>query len=740
MKFPVFRKDLEVTAINSGGDNNYLVRDPMTGDVYSFGEEELFLCRHLDGRMSPYDLHSLVEKRFDVNMDRDQMSSFIHYLGENNLLAGSSPVQESVLRYFQFLPPEAWKRWKLFNPEGILNHLNRIFSWCYTIPFVLAGCIIFLLAIGVVFFNFTAILTDIKLLIAPLTIFQVFAAMYIFINFPQELVRGAVSSRFGGHSSEYGIWLAYNVFPRFYCLGNISDITEKSKRSWAFFSPSAYAIFIGSVGILMWKMTSSHVFLHKFGLVLGLLSTVDSMIRLNFLWPVEGHYLVSNWLNVPNFRKRTIDTVKSWIFHRPMPEPLRAGEKRMFMAYGVLTLLVTFPSLAVLLYFLGKMLIDSYTGFGGIIILGIISVKYRKGFLSIFKENKMLNMESPVTKTTKGWRKTKYFLLSLTALAIMLIPYPYEPGGPFILKPFERMELHTQVSGEIKQVMVKENDAVTKGAVQVLIDTREHQKNLDVTGNQLEKARADLKLLEKGPKPEEVEKAKQQVETAKTQLDYSTKEKNRLEGLFKEGVIPEEEYLDAARRADVDQKNLEVARANLELVRSGARDEEIEAQRAVIRDLEAKVKFYNENLELTKLLAPISGRVVTPYMETKVGHVLKEGDLVAEYESTETIQAELQIPEADIGEVKPDARVKLRLEAYPTKLFYGTVVMIAPKAEETSNGKIVRVMTNIPNAGHELKPEMTGEAKIKGSWKPLIIAFSRAIVRFFMVEVWSWFP
>lgn len=740
MKFPVFRKDLEVITTLSEGSNNCLICDPVTENVYMFGEEELFICKHLDGQMSPDDIRALVKKRFNVNIAGEQLNAFIHCLGENRLLTGYVQERESVLRHFAFQPPETWKRWKLFNPERMLALLNRMFAWCYTAPFIFTGTVISLLAIGVVFFNFSEILSDISMLVAPLTIFQMFAVMYVFINIPQELVRGAVSSRFGAHSSEYGIWLAYNVFPRFYCLGNVGDITDKSQRSWAFFSPSLYAIFAGSVGILMWKMTGSHVFLHKFGLALGILSAVDTMIRLNFLWPVEGHYLVSNWLNVPNFRKRTVDTVKSWLFHRPMPEPLYPGERRMFLTYGILTLLVTFPSLAVLFYFLGKILIDSYAGLGGIVILGIVSVKYRKGFLSILKEKTMLKRGSPVAKTKKGWRSTRYIFWGLLVLLIMLIPYPYEPGGPFILKPLERVELHTQVVGEIKQVMVKENDMVIKGDVQVLIDPREHQKNLEVTQNQLEKAQADLKLLEKGPKPEEVEKAKQQVETAKTRLDYSTTEKNRLEGLFKEGVIPEEEYLEAARMADVDEKNLEVARANLELVKSGARPEEIEAQKAVIRDLEARVKFYNENLELTKLLAPISGRVVTPYMDTKVGHVLKEGDLVAEYESTETIQAELQIPEADIGEVKPDARVKLRLEAYPTKLFYGTVAMIAPKAEETSHGKIVRVMTNIPNSGHELKPEMTGEAKIKGSWKPLIIAFSRAIVRFFMVEVWSWFP
>lgn len=329
---------------------------------------------------------------------------------------------------------------------------------------------------------------------------------------------------------------------------------------------------------------------------------------------------------------------------------------------------------------------------------------------------------------------------SVSIIVILLFPWYYEPGGPFRLLPLERIEVHTQVEGEIKKVLVKENDRVKRGDVQALIDTRAHQKDLDVHRAELEKAKADLILLEKGPKPEEVKKAEQDVQAARTHLEYSREEEQRLRFLFNEGVIAEEEYMAASKRADVDAQNLEVAKANLELVESGFRLDAIEAQKAVVRDLETKVKYYAENVELTKLRAPISGKVVTPYMGMKVGQFLKKGDLFATYENHEVIQAEIQLYEADWPEVKIGGKIRVRPEAYPTRFFYGDIVFIAPDATQTPNGKVVRVLTNIPNPDQELKPDMTGEAKIEGSWKPVIIAFTRPIVRFIMVEVWSWFP
>ncbi len=337
-------------------------------------------------------------------------------------------------------------------------------------------------------------------------------------------------------------------------------------------------------------------------------------------------------------------------------------------------------------------------------------------------------------------KKVRILFWTVSLLLILLFPYPYEPGGPFKLLPLEQIELHTQVSGEIKKVFVKENDFVKKGELQALIDVREHQKNLDVTQAELEKVLSDLRLLEKGPKPEEIQKANELLETAKTELAYSRKEEELLRDLLKEGVISKAVYDNAAQKADVDAKNLDVAKAHLDLVKSGPRPEEMESKKAVVRDLQARLKYYKENVGLTKLLAPISGRVITPYIGTRVGQVLKEGDLFAVYENTETIQAEIQLPEADIDEVKIGARIKVRPQTYPTRFFYGNVVLIAPTAVDTPYGKVVRVITTIPNPDMELRPLMTGEAKIEGRWVPVVIAFTKAIIRFFMVEVWSWFP
>ncbi len=103
-------------------------------------------------------------------------------------------------------------------------------------------------------------------------------------------------------------------------------------------------------------------------------------------------------------------------------------------------------------------------------------------------------------------------------------------------------------------------------------------------------------------------------------------------------------------------------------------------------------------------------------------------------------RAEIDVPESDIGQVQIGDTVRLKAWAYSDFELPGAVVAIAPIAEEREYGLVVRVMTNISNEDGLLKPKMTGYGKIHGSSMPVWEAYSRMIMRFFRIEIWSWIP
>ena len=52
----------------------------------------------------------------------------------------------------------------------------------------------------------------------------------------------------------------------------------------------------------------------------------------------------------------------------------------------------------------------------------------------------------------------------------------------------------------------------------------------------------------------------------------------------------------------------------------------------------------------------------------------------------------------------------------------------------------MRIKVEIPNPDHRLRTGMNGYAKISSDYMPTWKAFSQMIIRFVLIDVWSWIP
>lgn len=737
-----FRGDLDVVLASSRhGLDNYLVKDPLSGKTFNFGKEEHYLCELLNGNNSLSEVRLKFKERFGLDIEIAQLEAFVRQLGAQGLLAGQAGSPVSLLSTLYC--PDVWKSWNLFNPTTLLLWLNARLDWCYTRTFMAASVVLLALALGVLFNNYRLFASDLVVMLtqhSKTSLLRFLAVYYLWFNVPSELLRAATGLRYGARISRGGIRLLMDIVPRFYCEVDFFSIRDKSARGRTLFVPAYYTILSASLGMVLWKMTSPGIALHEFGIMLAVMGAINVIVRLNVLWPTDGSYVLANWLGISGFMNRALSVAKSFILRQPVPEPLAKDDRLLFTVFGVLAGVVTATTIAVILYSSAGALIGSYGGAGAFVILGVLVLMLRKGLARVW-HGPLGFIGNTITTNKEGpLKKIKRWYIYVAIIIFLFLPYPYSTGGAFTLFPMHNAEVHTQVEGEVREVMVKEGEMVEKGQMIMLLDTRPYQKDLDVVTANLEKARADLRNLKAGATREEMEKARQHVVTAAKRYEYSKREAGRLKSLYKAGVVSEEEYLDEAKTADLDKENLETVKDSLDIVKSGSRPDDIEAQSAVVKDLETRFKFYQENLELCRVRAPVAGQVVTPYIEKMVGRVMTKGDLVVEIEDARMIQAEILVQESDIGQFKNGAKVRLRPWAYPTRSFYGKVVSIAPNAEQTREGRIVRVISEIDNSEGKLITDMTGEAKIAGGWKPLILAYTRTIVRFFFVEVWSWFP
>jgi hypothetical protein len=310
-------------------------------------------------------------------------------------------------------------------------------------------------------------------------------------------------------------------------------------------------------------------------------------------------------------------------------------------------------------------------------------------------------------------------------------------------------------------------------------------EDVQVARNQVESAREEVETAKKSVAvaEQDLEVIKQQIESALTQADFYFREASRLEVAYKEGAVALNLVEETQRLAETNkiqaqekrqtllkqqqtveqdrselatkQRDLQTSQSRLKLVLSGPYPDEIEAARhdveaarAELGRLRKEQQQDRDKLKLTTLVMPLDGYLVTPYLETKVGSYLEQGGTFAIAENAASILGEVQVPEYDVGQFSIGRKVEIKLAAYPNETIVGKVAAITPsatdsteaKTSEQSPGRFVRVLVEIPYSGRILKTGMSGYAKIEGPTKPVIVAFTTPIVRFFQIEIWSWLP
>jgi HlyD family secretion protein len=186
--------------------------------------------------------------------------------------------------------------------------------------------------------------------------------------------------------------------------------------------------------------------------------------------------------------------------------------------------------------------------------------------------------------------------------------------------------------------------------------------------------------------------------------------------LVQEGPRPEE--IEAAR-AQLDR-----AQAALRLSESGSlevkrRQQEIEARRAEVERARAQVAVIDSQLDDAVVVSPIDGVVLSKAAE--VGQVVAAGTAILALGDLEHPWLRAYIGETDLGRVKLGARVRVTTDSFPGKLYWGWVSFIASDAEFTPKQiqtveervKLVyRVKIGLPNPNHELKSNMPADAEI----------------------------
>ncbi len=247
------------------------------------------------------------------------------------------------------------------------------------------------------------------------------------------------------------------------------------------------------------------------------------------------------------------------------------------------------------------------------------------------------------------------------------------------LKPVNQVDVGTEVSGIIREVLADFNDSVKKGQILARLDASELQAQKLQSEASLAVAKAEYL------------KAQTDVEDAKSNLE-------RLETAYRlsNGKVPAKQDLDSAEaKYQVALAQIEVAKANI-----------IKAEAV----LEANIS----ELAKATIYSPITGIVLNRSVEAgqTVAASLQAPVLFTLAENLTNMMLYVSVDEADVGQIKEAQWAEFIVDAYPDKTFPAQITQVR-FAPQTENGVVTyQCLLKVDNSDLLLRPGMTATADI----------------------------
>lgn len=753
---PKLRRNLVISRQETNGEVFFVLKDPSREQFFRFREAEHFICQQLDGATPLGLIRKRAEERFGTPVEPETLEQFVRTLRGNGLLETNGHAQGRPAGRLR--GSLLYLRLKAFDPERLLNSLIGKVRFFFTPFFVSFSAVLILLALGTAVLGWEEIGRDLpRLYRLDMLLWAWLLALGIVTL--HEFAHGLTCKHFGGEVHEMGLMLLY-FHPTLYC--NVSDawlFPEKSKRLWVTFAGVYFELFLWALSTLAWRMSDPDSELHFAALMVMTVTGAKTFFNINPLMKLDGYYLLSDYLAIPNLRQKSFRYIgakigRLWGAASGGAAGVTPRERRIYLAYGLLGFVYSSWVIGLITVGLGGFLVTNYDALGFFLFAYLFVMIVRKRFRRFFGGASGSSQLAPqAAAPRRPWRLA---LAAIAAAAVVsVVELDLRIAGDFRVLPMHNADVRAEVEGLIEEIYVQEGQWVRRGDLIARLSGRDFRAELLKTEAEMSARRANLKMLKAGTRPEEIEVARAAVAKAEERLAYGQTRLRMMRTAFSSDLVSRREFEQALEEDAIREKELEGTKKQLKLLLAGSRKEAIEAIAAEIDRLEAQQRYLEEQIRLLRLVSPITGMVTTPELKLKekIGQLVKKGDLVAEVYELKTVMAQIAVPQREIAEVRVGQAVAVKARAYPHETFHGKVVSIATTASGAAPGGsgggdsgggpaappgTILVTTQIDNRSLLLKPEMTGKAKISAGDRTVFSLTVRRLARTFAVEVWSW--
>jgi multidrug resistance efflux pump len=228
-------------------------------------------------------------------------------------------------------------------------------------------------------------------------------------------------------------------------------------------------------------------------------------------------------------------------------------------------------------------------------------------------------------------------------------------------------DIGSLLGGRVSEVLVEEGDSVKSGQTLVKFDRYLLDPQIKQQQSRVAQMRANLERVERGPRKEEIERAR-------INYEHAEKERVRQETLLKQGVGIQATYDETAAAA-------EMARQQYEELKRGSRPEDIQQARAQLATEEGALGTLARQLEESEVHAPADGVIQT--MDLRPGDLIAPNQPVAVLLESNELWVRVFVPETRLGHIKVGQGVDIAIDTFPKRAFKARVQSVSERAEYT---------------------------------------------------------
>jgi HlyD family secretion protein len=289
------------------------------------------------------------------------------------------------------------------------------------------------------------------------------------------------------------------------------------------------------------------------------------------------------------------------------------------------------------------------------------------------------------------------------------------------VNPVSQVVVGTQVSGQIRDLLVDFNSEVKAGQLLAQIDPETFEYRVRSAQADVDAALAAVLTAQANALA-----AQAQVSRAQVDLDEARRDADRKQSLVEKQFIAVSEGDKARALVNTSVEALKAVQAQV-----GVAQAQVKAAQANVAQRNATLAQARIDLARTRITSPVNGIVIKRAIEKgqTVASSLQAPELFVIAQNLSDMQVDASIDESDVGRLRAGQKASFTVDAYPGQTFEGQIRQVRKAATNVANVVTYVAVVGFSNEGGRLLPGMTANVRVVTDLRENVLKIPNAALR-----------